>query len=126
MSTTSSLPTSSSPPSLSRKSALFVVNILTPSSHNNPQYRVASELCPGKRGIECLAGDLAICGYTEMLRIQLAEFGVEGLKEECNSKDADEAAENGYLEVIRDLRVHDIHCTTYGADCAAENGHLEI
>src|SRR5690554_2438984 len=94
----------------SRKSALFIENILTPASHNNPQYRVASELCSGKRGSEIRAGDLAECGYAEMLRIRLArlmaESGVEGVKKECNSSDADLAAGKGHIDVIRDLRAH--------------------
>src|SRR5690554_2231403 len=96
----------------SRKSALFIVNILILASHNNPQYRVASELCPGKRGIEWRAGDLARRGYVEMLRIRLvqlmAESGIEGVQKECNSSDADEAAKGGHLDVIRELRHHDI------------------
>src|SRR5690554_371944 len=101
-----------SSPLSSRKSALFIVNILTPAAHNNPQYRVASELCPGKRGIEIRAGDLAQNGYVEMLRIRLAqlmaESGVEGVKKQCMPRDADVAAARGYLDAIRELRVHDI------------------
>src|SRR5690554_3989885 len=101
---------SSLPPSGSRKSALFIVNILTPASHTNPQYRVASELCPGKRGIEWRAGDLAKRGYAEMLRVKLvqlvAESGYIGVRKECDSSDADLAALNGHEEVIRDLRTH--------------------
>src|SRR5690554_3455973 len=116
--------------SASRKSALFILNILTPSAHNNPQYRVASELCPGKRVSEWGAGELAKYGYTEMLRIRLAhlmaESGVEGVKKECNWNDADAAAENGHVEVIRELRAHDVHCTSDGADVAAGNGHMEM
>src|SRR5690554_2912653 len=108
---------SSSPP---MKSALVIVNILTPAAHNNPQYRVASELCPGKRGSEVQAGDLARCGYAEMLRVRLARWtagsGVEGVQKECTSKDAEKAALNGHLEVIRALRAHDIHCTIDGAN----------
>ena len=84
-----------------------------------PQYRVASELCPGKRGIEWRAGDLAMCGYAKVLRVKLvqlvAESGVEGVKKECNEMDVDWAAGNGHEEVIRDLRDHGIHCTSYGA-----------
>src|SRR5690554_2506499 len=102
----------------SRKSALFIVNILTPAAHNNPQYRLASELCPGKRGSEWRTGDLARCGYAELLRIRLAqlvaESGVEGVKKkECNSSDADEAAKGGHLEVIRLLRAHGIRCSSH-------------
>src|SRR5690554_298773 len=92
---------SSSTSTSSSKSASFIVNILTPASHNNPQYRVASELCPGKRGIEWRAGDLARYGYAEMLCIRLAqlmaESGVEGVKKECNFRDADETAGNDDL-----------------------------
>src|SRR5690554_6151816 len=98
----------------SPKSALFIVNILTPASHNNPQYRVASELCPGKRTSELRAGRLARCGYVEMLRIRLArlvaESGHEGVMVVCNSVDADEAAGHGYLEVVHELRAQGIHC----------------
>src|SRR5690554_2997774 len=106
--------------SSSCKSALFILNILTPAAHNNPQYRVASELCPGKRGSGIRAGVLARYGYAEMLRIRLArlvaESGIETvMQEECNSEDADEAAGNGQLDAIRSLRGHDIHCTAQGA-----------
>src|SRR5690606_19637478 len=75
-------------------------------------------------------GDLAKCGHASLLRIRLdrlaASAGSESISAECNSKDADAAARNGYLEVIRDLRVHDIHCTSYGADRAAGNGHSDV
>src|SRR5690554_3965586 len=118
---------SSSPP---MKSALVIVNILTPAAHNNPQYRVASELCPGKRGSEWRAGDLTRSGHAEMLRIKLArliaESGVEGVKEECNSMDANLAAKNGHLSVVRELRAHGIHCTSDGANMAAWSGHLDV
>src|SRR5690554_1531519 len=122
---------STQPPSTSsRKSALFIVNILTPSAHTNPQYRVASELCHGKRGSEVRSGDLARRGHAELLRIRLAqlmaESGVENVKNECNSNDADAAAGNGHLEVVRQLRARDIHCTSAGADAAAANGHLDV
>src|SRR5690554_2617903 len=115
----------------SRKSALFIVNILTPASHNNPQYRVASELCPGKRVSEIRAGELARSGYAEMLRLRLAQLMAASVvkrvkMKECNSHDADEAAEHGYLEVVRVLRAHGIHCTPRGADTAAGNGHLDM
>src|SRR5690554_2990602 len=113
-----------------RKVALFIVNILTPASHNNPQYRVANELCPGKRGSEVRAGDLTKCGYAEMLHIRLAQLMAEsvfeGVKKECDSRNANNAAGSGHLEVIRELRAHDIHCTSRGADCAACNGHLDV
>src|SRR5690554_1863625 len=114
----------------SSKAALFVVNILTATAGNNPQYRVASELCPGKRGSEWRAGDLARRGYAELLRIRLAqlmaEFGIEGVKKECRSRDANEAAWSGCLEVVRELRAHGIHCTSGGADMTAAKGHLDV
>ena len=122
--------TSSPAATSSRKFALFIVNTLTPAAHNNPQYRVASELCPGKRGCEWRAGELAGCGYADMLRIQLAqlmaESGIEGVKKECNWKDVCETAENGHLDVIRELLAYGIHCTSLGADMAALRGHLDV
>src|SRR5690554_1218590 len=127
METTITTPTS---PPLSHKSAMFIVNILTPASHNNPQYRVASELCPGKRGSGIRASELVKYGYAELLRIRLAqlmaESGAEGVKKECDSMDADVAAENGHLDVVRDLRDHGVHCSHLGADWAAMNGHVEV
>src|SRR5690554_5736964 len=112
--------TSTSTSTMHNKVALFIVNILTPAAHNNPQYRVASELCPGERVHEIRAGDLARRGHAEMLRIRLSQLvaessGVEGVKKECNSDDADEAAKNGYLDAVQELRAHGIHCTPLGA-----------
>src|SRR3546814_8543312 len=92
--------------------------------------RVGSALCPGKRGCDWRAGELARCGHASLLRIRLARLAAsvdsESISAECNSEDANEAAKNGHLDVIRDLRAHGIHCTSRGADRAAENGRADV
>src|SRR3546814_10527036 len=103
--------------------AAFLANLLNPAAHNMHHFRVGSALCPGKRGCDWRAGDLAKRGHASLLRIRLALLAAsadsESISAECNSKDADEAAENGHLEAIQDLRAHGIHCTTTGANMAA-------
>src|SRR3546814_13888968 len=93
-------------------------------------FRVGSALCPGKRGCDWRTGDLARRGHASLLRIRLSRLAAsadsESISAECNSKDANEAAENGHLDVIRDLRALGIHCTSNGANWAAENGHLDV
>src|SRR3546814_7375606 len=53
-------------------------------------------------------------------------FPVTTLFRSCNSSDANEAAGNGHVDVIRDLRAHGIHCTSDGVGWAAANGHLDV
>src|SRR3546814_14764592 len=36
------------------------------------------------------------------------------------------SAANSQMDVVRDLRAHDIHCTCDGADWAAEYDHLDV
>src|SRR3546814_9378585 len=88
-------------------------------------FRAGSALWPGKRGCDWRAGELARQGHASLLRIRLdrlaASADSESISAECNSKDADKAAANGDLDVIRDLRAHGIHCTSRGANWAAAN-----
>src|SRR3546814_4521447 len=83
-------------------------------------FRVGSALCPGKRGCDWRAGDLAIQGHASLLRIRLdrlaASADSESISAECNYMDGNEAAANGDVDVVRDLRVHGIHCTVGGAE----------
>src|SRR3546814_6244637 len=103
--------------------AAFLANLLNPAAHNMHHFRVGSALCPGTRGYDWRAGDLARQGHASLLRIRLdrlaASADSESISAECNSKDANEAAENGHLRVIRDMRAHGIHCTYQGANWAA-------
>src|SRR3546814_7067667 len=39
--------------------AAFLVNLLNPAAHNMHHFRVGSALCPGKRGCDWRAGELA-------------------------------------------------------------------
>src|SRR3546814_10343509 len=104
--------------------AAFLANLLNPAAHNMHHFRVGSALCPGKRGCDWRIGDLAILGYASLLRIRLdrlaASADSESISAECDSFDANEAAENGHVDVIRDLRAHGIHCTSDGANRAAD------
>src|SRR3546814_19170669 len=45
---------------------------------------------------------------------------------QCTSDGANRAAWSGLLAVIRDLHTHGIHCTSRGADWAATKGHLAV
>src|SRR3546814_2414856 len=94
--------------------AAFLANRLNPAAHNMHLFRVGSALCPGMRGCDWRAGDLARRGHASLLRIRLdrlaASADSESISAECNSKDANAAAENGHVGVIRDLRTHGIHC----------------
>src|SRR3546814_521814 len=98
--------------------AAFLANLLNPAAHNMHHFRVGSALCPGKRGCDWRTGDLARQGHASLLRIRLdrltASVGSEAILAECNSLDADLAAENDHLDVVQDLRAHGIHCTAYG------------
>src|SRR3546814_13505999 len=88
-------------------------------------FRVGSALCLGKRGCDWRTGDLARQGHASLLRIRLdllaASADSEAISAECNSEDANEAARNGHLDAIRELRAHGIHCTVVGADWAASD-----
>src|SRR3546814_902934 len=110
--------------------AAFLANLLNPAAHNMHHFRVGSALCPGKRGCDWRAGDLARQGHASLLRICLdrlaASADSESISAECNCFDANEAAENGHLDVVKDLRAHGIHCTSTGADEAARYGHLDV
>src|SRR3546814_3453865 len=63
--------------------------------------------------------------HASLLRIRLdllaASADSEAISAECNSEDANEAARNGHLDAIRELRAHGIHCTVVGADWAASD-----
>src|SRR3546814_284354 len=87
--------------------AAFLANLLDPAAHNMHHFRVGSALCPGKRGCDLRAGDLARRGHASLLRIRLSRLAAsadsESISAECNSKDANEAAENGYVDVIREI-----------------------
>src|SRR3546814_49016 len=110
--------------------AAFLANLLNPAAHNMHHFRVGSALCPGKRGCDWRAGDLARRGHASLLRIRLdrlaASVDSEAISAECSYEDADIAAENGHLDMVRDLRAHGIHCTSDGANGAAVNGHLDV
>src|SRR3546814_5612487 len=88
--------------------AAFLVNLLNPAAHNRHHFRVGSALCPGKRGCDWRAGDLARQGHASLLRIRLEHLAAsadsEAISAECNSKDADEAAGSGHADVIREFR----------------------
>ena len=120
------------PPRRSRAGTLaFIVNILDRSTHNNRAFRTATELLPGKRACDVRTGDLAQAGHVEVLRIRLGKrrrmpSSDKIPKHECSADDANQAAGSGYLDVVRVLRAHGIHCTSKGADWAAANGHLEV
>src|SRR3546814_16874102 len=93
--------------------AAFLANLLNPAAHNMHHFRVGSALCPGTRGCDWRTGDLARQGHASLLRIRLdrlaASADSESISDECDSKDADETARNGHLDVVRDLRAHGIH-----------------
>src|SRR3546814_5627292 len=76
--------------------AAFLANLLNPAAHNMYHFRVGSALCPGKRGCDWRAGDLARQGHASLLRIRLERLAAsadsESISAECNSEDADEAA----------------------------------
>src|SRR3546814_843567 len=110
--------------------AAFLANLLNPAAHNMHHFRVGSALCPGTRGCDWRAGDLARQGHASLLRIRLEHLAAsadsESILVECNSKDADEAIRKGHLAVVRDLRAHGIRCTSEGANWAARNGHVDV
>src|SRR3546814_905410 len=99
--------------------AAFLANLLNPAAHNMHHFRVGSALCPGRRGCDWRAGDLARQGHAPLLRIRLDRLAASAdsgaISAECNFVDANEAAKNDHLGVIRDLRAHGIHCTSSGA-----------
>src|SRR3546814_793925 len=109
----------------------FLANLLNPAAHNMRHFRVGSAMCPGKRGCDWRAGDLARCGRVSLLRVRLSRIvagtGREAISvQECNSEDARNPARNGDLDVIRELRAHGIHCTASGADSAAGKGRMDV
>src|SRR3546814_2195941 len=67
-----------------------------------------SALCPGKRGCDWHASDLARRGHASLLRIRLDRLAASAdsgsISAECSSKDADAAAANGHLDVVRDWK----------------------
>src|SRR3546814_7132274 len=77
--------------------AAFLANLLNPAAHNMHHFRVGSALCPGKRGCDWRAGELARQGHASLLRIRLdrlaASVDSESISAECTSSDADEAAD---------------------------------
>src|SRR3546814_13786908 len=83
----------------------FLANLLNPAAHNMRHFRVGSALCPGKRGCDWRAGNLARQGYASLLRIRLAGLAASAdsaaISAECNSEDANEAAGNGHMGVDR-------------------------
>ena len=109
----------------------FLANLLNPASHNMQHFRVGHEMCPGFRGADWCARDLARHGHALMLHVRLESIAGESgqaaiPQQECTSYDADEAAWNGYVEVVRELRAHGVHCTSRGAVGAVINGHAEV
>src|SRR3546814_9560747 len=96
----------------------FPGDLLNPAAHNMHHFRVGSALCPGRRGCDWRAGDLARRGLASLLRIRLdrlvASADSEAISAECNSYDADAAAGSGHADVIREFRAHGIHCTSDG------------
>src|SRR3546814_20381172 len=54
--------------------AAFLANLLNPAAHNMHHFRVGSALCPGKRGGDWRAGDLARQGHASLLRIRLGRL----------------------------------------------------
>lgn len=46
--------------------------------------------------------------------------------QECNWRDADEAARNGHVEVLKVLLAHGVRCSSQGADWAVGNGHIAV
>src|SRR3546814_3352451 len=85
--------------------AAFLANLLNPAAHNIQHFRLGSELCAGKRGCDWRAGELARCGHASLLHIRLARLASsdsESISSECNWKDANEAAKNGHVDVVRD------------------------
>ena len=112
--------------------AVLILGILNRETHNNAALRTGSELLPGTRGCERRAGYFAARGHVQMLRIRLARRPRSSpepesqLETKCFPRDADDAAANGHLEVVRLLRAHGVRCTADGANWAAANGHLEI
>src|SRR3546814_14867010 len=77
--------------------AAFLANLLNPAAHNMHHFRVGSALCPGKRGCDWRAGDLARQGHASLMRIRLdrlaASANSEAISADCNSKDANVAAD---------------------------------
>src|SRR3546814_777005 len=90
--------------------AAFLANLLNPAAHNMHHFRVGSALCPGWRGCDWRTGELARWGHASLLHIRLGRLAASAdsgtISAECNSEDADRAAENGHVDVIRDLRAH--------------------
>src|SRR3546814_8206122 len=82
--------------------AAFLVNLLNPAAHNMHHFRVGSALCPGKRGCDWRAGDLARQGHASLLRIRLARLAAsadsESILAYCTSADANWAADNGHVD----------------------------
>lgn len=102
-----------------------ILSVLRPDSR---AFRRGNELLSGTRACEWRTGDFAKLGHAEMLRIRLARIetqpSIHG--DECDSEHANQAAKNGFLDVIQVLRTHGIHCTSTGADWAAWKGHLAV
>src|SRR3546814_904919 len=73
--------------------AAFLANLLNPAAPNMHHFRVGSALCPGKRGCDWRARDLARQGHASLLRIRLARHAASAdsgsISAECNSKDAE-------------------------------------
>src|SRR3546814_918311 len=88
--------------------AAFLANLLNPAAHNMHHFRVGSALCPGKRGCDWRAGELARQGHVSLLRIRLdrlaASADSESISAECNSEDVNGAAMNGHVDAVRELR----------------------
>src|SRR3546814_855832 len=95
---------------LGTSGATFLANLLNPAAHNMHHFRVGSALCPGRRGCDWRAGDLARRGHASLLRIRLDRIAASAdsgsISAEYNFSDANWAAGKGHLDAIRDLRAH--------------------
>src|SRR3546814_19533250 len=78
--------------------AAFLASLLNPAAHNMHHFRVGSALCPGTRGCDWRAGELARQGHASLLRIRLdrlaASVYAESILAACDSKEAKEADRN--------------------------------
>lgn len=117
-----------------KKAKTFIVDLLNRATHDNAAYRTGYELLPAdKRAAEWRTNEFARAGFAEMLRARLDKLRAEVeldwtlYEEACSSDDADAAASEGHVQVIRVLRDYDICCwSPQSADLAARNGHLEV